>query len=255
MRFLTYLIKSLNTLNLLLVAAVVSLAVYLLFPIVNTKATYRPAPVTKQTSTLHEEGTSGDQTPPSSDYMMVAEQNVFHPDRKIPPENKDDKPLAKPEIFLYGTLLTDTTRIAYIEDKKSPQSTPGRGNRQTIVKQGDVVGGFTIKNVETDKIVLVRGEEQMVVFLNDAKKTRTAVTSTQPAGMQPGARPTSSPGPQPMPMPSPVPGASALSPMQGLPQQPAPVQAPATAASQPTRQQPSRPPRTNPTQLGPQPAQ
>ncbi len=155
---------------------------------------------------------------------MVAEQNVFHPDRKIPPENKDDKPLAKPEIFLYGTLLTDNMRIAYIEDKKSPQTTPGRGNRQTVVKQGDVVSGFTLKSVEPDKIVLVRGEEQMVVYLQDAKKTRTTVMPTQQPGMQPGGRP-SSPmpgGPQPGPMPTTPPGVSALSPMQAVPQQPAP---------------------------------
>jgi hypothetical protein len=252
MRFFTYFVKSLNVLNLLLIAAVASLAVYLLFPLLNSNVNYRPPAVPKQTSTSQEQAPSASQVSSASDYIVVAEQNVFHPERKIPPENKDDKPLAKPEIFLYGTLLTDNMRIAYIEDRKSPQTTPGRGNRQTVVKQGDVVSGFTLKSVEPDRIVLVRGEEQMVVYLQDAKKTRSTVMPTQQPGMQPGGRPSSSPmpgGPQPGPMPTP-PGASAPSPMQAVPQ-PAPGSA---AGSQATRQ-PSRPARTNPTQSAPQPSQ
>ena len=254
MRFFTYFVKSLNVLNLLLIAAVASLAVYLLFPLLNSNVTYRPPAVSKQTLASQEQAPSASQVSSASDYIVVAEQNVFHPERKIPPENKDDKPLAKPEIFLYGTLVTDNMRIAYIEDKKSPQTTPGRGNRQTVVKQGDVVSGFTLKSVEPDKIVLVRGEEQMVVYLQDAKKTRAAVAPTQPAGTQPGGRPSPSPlpgGPQPGPMPTTPPGVSAVSPMQAVPQ-PAPA-APA-AGSQPVRQ-PSRPPRTNPTQNTTQPTQ
>ncbi len=255
MRFFTYFVKSLNVLNLLLIAAVASLAVYLLFPYLNSKVTYRPPAVSKQTSTSQQEASPANQVSSASDYTVVAEQNIFHPDRKIPPENKDDKPLAKPEIFLYGTLLADNVRIAYIEDKKSPQTTPGRGNRQTVVKQGDVVSGFTLKSVEQDKIVLVRGEEQMVVYLQDAKKTRTTVMPTQQPGMQPGGRPSSpmpSGGPQPGTMPTSPPGVSALSP----PLPTSGATATGAAGSQPVRQ-PTRPvpTRTNPAQSASQPTQ
>jgi hypothetical protein len=186
MRFLKYVLKSINLLNLLLIAVVASLAAYVLLPLLNMKVSYKP-PVVNETPVVQEEKPAPAQSPPFSDYMVVAEQNLFHPERKIPPETKDQKALPKPEIFLYGTLLTDNMRLAYIEDKKSPQSSPGRGKRQTVVKQGDVISGFVLKDVETDRIVLVRGEEQMVVFLNDAQKPRETVTSTRVAGTQPGA--------------------------------------------------------------------
>jgi len=186
MRFFKYALKSINLLNLLLIAVVASLAAYVLFPLLNMKVSYKP-PVLKETPAVQEEKPAPVQIPPLSDYMVVAEQNVFHPERKIPPEPKDEKALPRPEIFLYGTLLTDDMRLAYIEDKKSPQSSPGRGKRQSVVKQGDMVSGFLLKSVETDRIVLVRGEDQMVVFLSDAQKPRETGTSSRVAGTQPVA--------------------------------------------------------------------
>jgi hypothetical protein len=186
MRSFKYILKSINLLNLLLIAAVASLVAYVLLPLLNMKVSYKP-PVVKETPVVQEEKPAPVQSPPLSDYMVVAEQNVFHPERKIPPEIKAEKALPKPEIFLYGTLLTDGMRLAYIEDKKSPQSSPGRGKRQTVVKQGDVISGFMLKDVETDRIVLVRGEEQMIVYLSDAQKPRETGTSTRVAGTQPSA--------------------------------------------------------------------
>ncbi len=252
MRLFTNILKSLNVLNLILIAAVASLAVCLLYPLLNGKVTYKAPALAQQAPASQEEKQAPGQSPPVSDYMVVAEQNIFHPERKIPPENKDEKAIPRPDIFLYGTLLTDNMRLAYIEDKKSPQSSPGRGNRQTVVKQGDVVSGFLLKSVETDRIVLVRGEDQIIVYLNDAKKTRSAVTPAQPTGAQPGARPAAPPGIQPGTLPTGSPGTAALvPPMQVMPQQPP---ASPAAAPQPVRQ-PSRPTRTNPGQAATPPQQ
>lgn len=231
MRFLKYVLKSINLLNLLLIAVVAALAAYVLLPLLSMKVSYKP-PVVKETPVVQEEKPASVQSPPVSDYMVVAEQNVFHPERKIPPEIKEEKALPKPEIFLYGTLLTDGMLLAYIEDKKTPQSSPGRGKRQTVVKQGDVISGFLLKSVETDRIVLVRGEEQIVVFLNDAQKPReTTGTSTRVAGAQPGAPSGTPAGP-----PGTASSAQAIS-----PQTPS---SPSTTG--PLRRQPSRPPRTSP---------
>ena len=229
MRFLKYVLKSINLLNLLLIAVVASLAAYVLLPLLSMKVSYKP-PVVKETPVAQEVKPAPVQSPPLSDYMVVAEQNVFHPERKIPPEAKEEKALPKPEIFLYGTLLTDGMRIAYIEDKKSPQSSPGRGKRQTVVKQGDILSGFLLKSVEADRIVLVRGEEQIIVFLNDAQKPREAGgTSTRVAGTQPGApggTPATSPTRQPIAQTPPVrPGAQpSASTAQGTQPTAAPVE-------------------------------
>ena len=259
MRLLTYVFKSIHLLNLLLGAAVAVLAVYLLSPLLNMKTAYKPPAVAKQTAAVKEENPAPVQSPPLSDYMVVAEQNIFHPERKIPPEAKDEKALPKPDIFLYGTLLTDTLRLAYIEDKKSPQSTPGRGKRQTVVKQGDVISGFVLKSVETDRIVLTRGEEQMVVYLSDAKKQREVVTAPPPAGQRgatPGATPFpaapgSAPGSTPFPAPGSVPGSPGRAPAAGTPAAVAMPGAPQTgsgsaAATSPPGRQPPVPSRTNP---------
>ena len=181
MRLLRYALKSINLLNLLLVAATVFLGAHL-FPAVNSKVTYRP-PAVKEMAQPHEESPVTGQSPPPADYVVVGEQNVFHPERRIPPETKDEKDKPKPEIILYGTLLADGLRLAYLEDRKSPQSTPGRGPRQSVVKQGDTVSGYLLKSVETDRIVLVRGQEQIIAFLNDPLKRPTGVAEA--SGAQP----------------------------------------------------------------------
>ena len=212
MRLLTYVLKSANVLNLILIAAGVSAMLYLVYPVLNANVTYKAPPVAKEAPAAKEEKNAA--SPPPADYTVVAEQNLFHPERKIPPESKDEKALPKPELLLYGTLLADNLRLAYIEDKKAPQSSPGRGPRQTVVKQGDTISGFLLTSVEADRIVLVRGEEQLVVFLSDAKKPRSVVTPAQPPGTQ---RPAALPGAQATPVPT-------------------------------TGVQPQRPPRTTPTQ-------
>ncbi len=224
MRPLTYLLKSINLLNVLLVAAVVSIGFYLLYPLLNVKVAYKPPPVAKQAPEAKEEKPSQAQSPPLSDYMVVAEQNIFHPERKNPPEAKDEKAQPRPEIFLYGTLLADNLRLAYIEDKKSPQTTPGRGKRQTVAKQGDVIGGYVLKSVDADRIVLKRGEEQMVVYLTDAKKQREVFTpSVAPIAMpgtpQQGVAPAASTPLQPRPPTRTLRGSQATGPGAVQPQQ------------------------------------
>jgi hypothetical protein len=257
MRFLTYVFKSINLLNVILVAAVASLVVYLVFPLLNVKTTYKPPAVAQQTVASKEENPPPAQSPPLSDYMVVAEQNIFHPERKIPPEPKDEKALPRPELFLYGTLLADNMRLAYIEDRKAPQSTPGRGKRQTVVKQGDVISGFVLKSVETDRIVLVRGEEQMIVYLNDTKKQREVVTApTGQRGALPGSTPIPTPGPTPVgptrtPSAVAIPAAPPASAQGRSPASVAPGVTPQSTPGSPDTtsspmRQPSRPARTNP---------
>ncbi len=89
--------KSINLLNLLLIAATILLAAHLL-PSLATKATYR-SPKLQGTPEAQAGNLESSQSPPPSDYMVVAEQNVFHPERKIPPETKGEKEKPKPNSF------------------------------------------------------------------------------------------------------------------------------------------------------------
>jgi hypothetical protein len=116
-----------------------------------------------------------------TDYAMISDKNLFHPERKIPLEKQPEKVAPKPDVFLYGTLIADDASYAFIEDKKAPYSTPGRGKRQITLKKGDHLGGYTLSEIEATRIVLVKGEERVVVMLDDREKRRTSETPAAPA--------------------------------------------------------------------------
>lgn len=106
------------------------------------------------------------------DYVVVTEKNLFHPGRKMPAEGKEEQSLAKPEIILYGTLIAGEKRVAYIEDKKNPYSTPGRGKRQIAINIGSIIAGYKVTEVNTESILLVRGEDKMTVTVNSQKERK-----------------------------------------------------------------------------------
>ncbi len=161
-------LRSINVLNMLLL----TVAAGMLFLTIQSFSNLQIVPVIseKKESTaepLIEEDEY--QAPSMPDYLIIGEQNVFHPQRIIPAENKMEA-VPRPEIVLYGTTITSDTAFAYIEDKKNPHSSTGRGKRQKVVKIGDSIGGFMIKRITEDMIQLTRGEEAIIVFLQDKKE-------------------------------------------------------------------------------------
>ncbi|HMK44119.1 MAG TPA: hypothetical protein VK445_08285 [Dissulfurispiraceae bacterium] len=133
--------------------------------------------------------------PPMQDYLAIADRNLFHPERKIPPLVKDDQ-VPRPEFVLYGTLITDTMSIAYLVDKKAIRSTPGRGQRQNSVKLGESLGGYQLKDVQHDRIVMVRGDDriEVKVIAPGVKKDRGEGTASSPTA-RPGTPIPSAPQP------------------------------------------------------------
>ncbi len=196
-----YFLRSFNLLNVVLAAAVVLLLGYTIFPMMTTdirislsaakeKAavrTEKPAPVTAAAP---------------ADYLVIADLNPFHPERRVPPEKKDEKSVAKPEIVLYGTLITDGVRTAYVEDRKSPYSTPGRGKRQRTLKKGDVIGGYVLKAIEDKRIILVKGDDVMIVGMDGDKKRAPETAATSPAAASTGAAPPAAVAPVSGPVPA-----------------------------------------------------
>ncbi|MBI4654631.1 MAG: hypothetical protein HY752_06510 [Nitrospirae bacterium] len=111
---------------------------------------------------------------PFIDYIIVAEQNPFHPERIIHPmpvDKKDEKTL-RPEIVLYGTVVSEEISLAHIENKRSPLTTSGGKKRLRVIKKGEEIDGFILKEIEPDKIILVRGEEKIIVNLTSTPKKR-----------------------------------------------------------------------------------
>ena len=176
------LIKNINVLNIVFLTGVLFFAFYIFFPALDITSGFTLPSVKK--SAVEKEVTGMEVRIPSiTEYAKIPEENLFHPERKIPVEKKADQqqPLPKPEFVLYGTLITDDLRLAYMEDLKAPRNSPGRGKRQTALKKGDTLSGFTLKEIEADRIIMARGEESLTVkVLGDtAKKERSVQTTTQ----------------------------------------------------------------------------
>lgn len=168
--------RQLTLLNLLLIAVIIFMADYSIRPYFDV--TFGPMlpsphiPAEIDTVTTHEYN-----TPSLSDYILVAEDNLFHPERKIPVEKKAEAtPLPKPDFLLYGTLISDDLRVAYLEDLKAPHSSTGRGRRQIPVRQGDVLSGFTLREVSSDKVLMVRGEESITIKVHENRSKKETPT-------------------------------------------------------------------------------
>lgn len=189
------LLSNINVMNLLL-AVVLLFVAYFTFlhsPSVNVRHVKRPVKrAASDSKSAQAKKTAGDdKTPFPTDYVVIAEQNLFHPDRKIPEkkvEKKPGPPEPKPDFVLDGTLMTGETKIAFMEDKKQPVNTPGRPNRQTPLKIGESLSGYTLTEIDKDKVVMRKGDDKVVVDLTDPSKKRQYVsTNPQPAPGPPGS--------------------------------------------------------------------
>jgi hypothetical protein len=198
-------LRNINVINLGLSALILYFAYFLLFPLMDLPVAYSLPPVKPSATGKNVTEPPLQQTLNPMEYNQIADQNLFHPERILPPEKKAEAPLPKPEFVLYGTLITSDLGIAYLEDKKgAPVTTPGRGKRHTALKKGESLSGFILKELFNDRVVMIRGEETMTVYLNDslAPKAREGVpdqtkaaAGTPPALSRPGSAPAGPAGP------------------------------------------------------------
>jgi hypothetical protein len=184
------LVRNVNLLNAVLLSVAVVFSLYSLSPLLDVRIRYAlPAP--GKTPEIARETTDEIQTPSVTEYAVVSEKNLFNPDRKMPVEKKVEQPLPKPDFVLFGTLITGGMSLAYLEDLKAPRSTAGRGKRQIALKKGDTLSGFTLKEIETDKIVMVRGDETITIPVNPRDRNvatpapTAAATPQKPAPQAP----------------------------------------------------------------------
>ncbi|MBE0558280.1 MAG: hypothetical protein IH628_13695 [Proteobacteria bacterium] len=175
-----YVFLSLNVLNGLLALAVAAVVHFAVIPLLNPVARIS-LPAVEETAAPSGEQKALSRPFPVTDYTVISDKNLFHPERKIPLEKRPEKAVPKPDVVLYGTLIADDASYAFIEDKQAPYSTPGRGKRQITLKKGDRLSGYTLREITEDRIVLVKGEEKVVVMLDDSGKKRTDAAPAVPA--------------------------------------------------------------------------
>jgi hypothetical protein len=194
-----YLMQSVNVINGLLLAAVVAVAYFMAVPFVNLDVKPQLPTVQSQAPPAADPVTPA-QSPSPADYAVISNQNPFHPERRIPQERKA---VPRPELFLYGTIISGDMTIAFLEDRKSPYTTTGRGKRPRMVRKGESVSGYVLQEVRADQVALVRGDDRIVVVLSDAEKrkpsaavappaaapgTATAAAPSGPGGLPPAAK-------------------------------------------------------------------
>lgn len=220
MRIIRYLGKNLNLINILLLAGIVVLAATVLYPMTYARVKFAlprakvKAPVEAAKEAPGQPAQQAAPGPSPLDYAVIGEQNLFHPDRVTPIDGKAEVP--KPELILYGTLITDIGRTAFIEDKRSPKTSPGRGKRQTTVRLGEIIGGYRVTEIEPDRIVLIHADEKVTFYLSSDKVREGDASSPVPAGKTPplpvpAKRPTV-PGQPAASMPLPGPGGNTIQP-------------------------------------------
>lgn len=172
-------LKNINVLNLLLLAMAIFLFFEWDYPLIDKKIKVT-IPQPKEGLIKSEEKAFAERAVTYLDYAAITEKNIFHPERKMPVARKEAQSLAKPEIILCGTLITSEKRVAYMEDKKAPYSTPGRGQRQVAVNEGSMIAGYKLAEVNVESVLLVRGEDKMMVTLSTHKERKLGGTSSKP---------------------------------------------------------------------------
>ncbi len=120
---------------------------------------------------------SGEQIRLKEDYGIIAEKNIFSPERKewvvkvIEPK-KRNIPINKPrekkipkknprKIVLHGVIIAGDIRKALINNPSK-----GGGRKRTIyIEEGDELEGYKVMSIESDHIKLDWGGEEIVVNL------------------------------------------------------------------------------------------
>jgi hypothetical protein len=230
-----YFLQSINVLNLLVTVAAIGFFIYFLNPLLGTPMSVK-VPPPKEISLEMSANTGEAIKRPKTDYTLIGEQNLFHPDRIIPEQKEGKKPPAsvpRPELVLHGTMMTSELKIAYIEDKKAAPKSPGRSAPYIVAKEGDNVSGYILKQITENMIMLANGEEQMTLYLDELKVRKGEITGPTKAPPQPTiALPQ---GPQKPSVVQPVPSAPS-SPPRGSASQPASPMAPPGQPRQPAMQ-------------------
>jgi hypothetical protein len=113
-------------------------------------------------------------TPPAANYDIVAEKNLFSPDRMSSTTGASDQPqpqISGHKIFLYGVVQMAGQKQALI-NHPIPGEVPGaRGQTEDQwVKTGDRIGNLKVAQIGEEKIVMVEDGQRYEIFLHDENK-------------------------------------------------------------------------------------
>jgi hypothetical protein len=147
-------------------------------------------------------------SPSIQSYILIAEKNIFSPERKdfpIPATTAEGKkPLVRPQIVLYGVTIVGDYQTASVTNPGRPLR---KGERETMtLKIGEKIGEYKLAKVSSDRVTFEAEGDSFEVLLYDPRvpKRRAEVkTEIKPAAITstlPTASSSISPeGPKPVP--------------------------------------------------------
>jgi hypothetical protein len=182
--------RRLLLLNLVLVTAGVVFSVYIVRTLLASHQLPASPSVTAPPADRALTEESARAAPPLASYDLIAARNLFNPSRSEA-GTAVGAPVSKP--LLYGIVLKDGAPEAFLEDPVT--------KKVLAYRTGDQVAGGRLERIETDRVVIRRGEGTFEVLLRDPQKAK-AVATAQPAapGLQPpppGAGPKAQTAPPP----------------------------------------------------------
>jgi hypothetical protein len=115
-----------------------------------------------------------------TDYDVITENNLFHPSRTVSDTDAqtvetDSKTI--PEFILYGTLITSEFSLAYLEDLRAPMVSSGGRKKQVMLKKGETLSGYTLKDIAEDQVIMADDDDEITVYLT-AEKSRQQVSAS-----------------------------------------------------------------------------
>ena len=110
---------------------------------------------------------------PVGSNIFIAEKNIFNPERKDFPVQAGAKPVARPQIILYGVTIAGGYQAASIVN---PGRSLHKGERETItLRAGEQIGGYKLAQVSPDRILLEGAGDSFEVLLYDSTKMKKRV--------------------------------------------------------------------------------
>ncbi len=200
MKVLRSIPRNVTLLNVLLAVTLVLAGIGVICPAMSVNNRLKLPRIVPKETVLPEKPAEEAAQPLPTDYAVVSEMNLFHPQRVIPIDAK--KELPKPELFLCGIIMYGNQRVAFVEDRKNPTTSPGRGKRQTELRKGSVYAGYSVTDINNNSIVLARGDQSVSVHLMDpgkrgGKNSPSSPSAARSPSPNPSAATASSPPPPP----------------------------------------------------------
>jgi type II secretory pathway component PulC len=114
--------------------------------------------------------------PPAGVYDIIVKKDLFDPERQHVVEEVSEKetdvkdvPTMSTNVFLYGVVLTQSSRQALMTDPDKKT----RRKKVLWVREGDNLGDFRVSRIEREKVVLEKDGKTYDISLYDKKKPKS----------------------------------------------------------------------------------